>query len=93
MTYQVKTSRRAERDARSAYHYIADQAPEAAQRWYRGLRQAIDSLAVFPLRCSVAPEDPHFPEEIRHLLYGRRRGTYRILFTIRENRRCPRHSP
>lgn len=84
MTYRVVTSRRAERDARSAYRYIADQAPNAARRWYQGLRQAIDSLATFPLRCPVAPEDPHFPEEIRHLLYGRRGGTYRILFTIRE---------
>lgn len=84
MTYRVVTSQRAEADARRAYLYLADQAPEAARRWYRGLRQAIESLATFPLRCAVAPEDPYFPEEIRHLLYGERRGTYRILFTVRE---------
>lgn len=83
MTYRVVTSRRAERDARVAYRHIAEQAPEAALRWYRGLRHAIDSLAVFPARCAVAPEDTHFTEEIRHLLYGRRRGVYRILFTLR----------
>jgi plasmid stabilization system protein ParE len=45
VTYRVVTTRRAERDARNAYRHIAEQAPEAAQRWYRGLREAIDSLA------------------------------------------------
>ncbi len=40
-----------------------------------------------PGRCPVAPESCKFAEEIRELVYGKRRHKhkYRILFTIREN--------
>ena len=56
----------------------------AAQRWYQQLREAIESLTNHPERCPLAPENEYFEEEIRHLLYGRRHGVYRILFTIQE---------
>jgi plasmid stabilization system protein ParE len=85
MTFRVATSRRAERDARRAYRWLAERAPEAAHRWYRGLREAISSLESFPQRCPLAPENAHFPEEIRHLCYGRRQSVYRILYTIRDD--------
>ena len=58
-------------------------APLAAVRWYNGLLKAIRSLAESPGRCSLAPEDERFPEEIRNLLYGKRTTAYRIIFTIR----------
>ena len=83
MTYRVITLPRAERDAREAYQWLAQQAPEAALRWYRGLREAIESLAAHPQRCPIAPENEYAEEEIRQLLYGRRRSIYRILFTIK----------
>jgi len=37
-----------------------------------------------PKRCPLAPENEYYPEEIRQLLYGRRQGRYRILFTIEQ---------
>ena len=37
----------------------------------------------FPRRCGVAPESKSVGREIRQLLYGRRGGVYRALFTIR----------
>jgi hypothetical protein len=40
-------------------------------------------LADNPERCSLAPEDESFPEEIRNLLYGKRKNIYRVIFTIR----------
>jgi predicted transcriptional regulator len=43
----------------------------------------IASLAVSPARCPLAPENAHFPYEVRHLLYGRRPHVYRILFTAK----------
>jgi len=46
---------------------------------------AIQSLATFPTRCSRAPENDAFEEEIRHLLNGKRGGVYRILFTIKDD--------
>ena len=35
-----------------------------------------------PSRCSLAFENDFFEQEIRQLLYGKERNTYRILFTI-----------
>jgi plasmid stabilization system protein ParE len=33
-----------------AYHWLGEQSPGAAARWYRGLRKAIDSLQTNPER-------------------------------------------
>jgi hypothetical protein len=37
-----------------------------------------------PKRCPLARENEYFSREIRQLLYGRGRNSYRILFTIVE---------
>ncbi|MFN6513748.1 MAG: type II toxin-antitoxin system RelE/ParE family toxin [Nostoc sp. CreGUA01] len=37
-----------------------------------------------PKRCPLAPENEYLSQEIRQLLYGRGRNSYRILFTILE---------
>jgi plasmid stabilization system protein ParE len=83
MTYAVVIQPRANAEAEEAYQWIAEQSPERAANWFNGLREAIDSLKTFPHRCSLARENDAFPEEVRHLLYGRRRGIYRIVFIIR----------
>jgi toxin ParE1/3/4 len=49
---------------------------------FRGLRDAIASLADSPRRCPLAPEIAVFPVEVRHLLYGRKPHVYRVLFTL-----------
>jgi plasmid stabilization system protein ParE len=38
-----------------------------------------------PKRCPLAREDRYFSQEIRQLIYGKGRNSYRILFTIIEN--------
>lgn len=38
-----------------------------------------------PKRCALARENKHFSQEIRQLLYGKGRNTYRIIFTVIEN--------
>lgn len=35
-----------------------------------------------PSRCSLARENDYFRQEIRQVLYGRGRNSYRIIFTI-----------
>lgn len=42
----------------------------------------LESLAHFPERCPLAHENQLVDPEIRELLFGRRQGTYRDLFTI-----------
>lgn len=37
-----------------------------------------------PKRCPLARENEYFSQEIRQLLYGKGRNSYRILFTILE---------
>jgi plasmid stabilization system protein ParE len=85
MAYKVEVSRTADAEADQAYEWIAKSAPVAARRWYQGLLQAIRSLANNPARCPLAPEDEYFPEEIRNLLYGKRKSIFRVLFTIRRD--------
>jgi plasmid stabilization system protein ParE len=50
----------------------------AAERWFRGLVQAIYSLEELPERCPIIPEYEEFPLEIRHLIYF----SHRIVFGI-----------
>jgi len=83
MAYRFDLTHRALRDAMEVYEWIARNSPAHAARWYRGLFQRIRTLAESPRRCPVAPENEAFDEEVRQLLYGRRRGVYRILFVIR----------
>ena len=81
-TYRVIIQPNAEAELEAAYLYRQARAPQAAARWFAGLVEAINSLERFPARCPLAPENGHFPEEIRQLLYGARRDVFRILFTI-----------
>jgi plasmid stabilization system protein ParE len=71
-------------DLESAYLWVRESAPEAAERWFNGLVDALETLRQFPERCGLAPENDYFDQEIRQLLHGRRSGVYRILFTIFE---------
>ena len=69
-----------------AFLWLAERSPDAATRWYEGLEKAVTSLSKYPKRNPIAEEESEiFGLEIRQKLYGRRRGTYRILFTVEGN--------
>jgi len=65
---------------RTMFRFIRDfrKEPEAAERWFRGLVQAIYSLEELPERCPLIPERREFPFEIRHLVYYSLRIVFRI---------------
>lgn len=69
-------------DLDEAYQWIREQAPEAAVRWFNGFVEALNTLTTFPDRCGRAPENDAVEAEVSQLLYGRRSGVYRALFTI-----------
>ena len=48
----------------------------------RGVRAKIDTLRANPGRYLVDPDSDAYGQEVRVLLFGKRRGVYRILFTI-----------
>src|SRR6266487_941611 len=86
MAYRIEFTRRALRDIDEAYDWIVRASTRRAGRWYVGLLNRIETLREHPRRCTLAPENETFEEEIRQLLYGRRGGVYRVLFTVEEDR-------
>lgn len=93
MTYRFEISERARADADEVYAWIAQHSPEQAERWYQGLFEQIEVLTSHPLRCPLAAENDKFPEEIREMLYGKRRNKYRIFFDPRRHGGRPLRPP
>jgi len=83
MTYRVRLTSQAEADVERIYRWIISEAPLQGVGWFNGLVEAIGTLCHNPERCALAPESPLFEEPIRQLVYGKRSGRYRILFTVR----------
>jgi plasmid stabilization system protein ParE len=80
MAYLVKITSRAGRDLANIYQKIDAQQSDAAFKWYVGLKNAILSLEEQPRRCSMARKR----DGLRHLLYGRKPHTYRVIFRVME---------
>lgn len=76
--YRVRLARRAENDIRGHHDYIALHRPRTAAKWYREIKNKIQSLRSFPFRCEIAPEAEETEVDFRHLLFG----NYRIIFRV-----------
>ena len=83
MSYHVVVTAKARADAAQAFRWIADQSPDAAARWYVGFERAIAKLTLMPERHPIAEdESEQLGITLRQMLYGRRRGVYRLFFSI-----------
>jgi plasmid stabilization system protein ParE len=82
MPYTVRFTRRALADIDAAVAYRTQQSASAAARWRVGLLARVAELEQSPDRCPLADEAADLGLEPRQLLYGRRRNTHRLLFTI-----------
>jgi len=83
VTYHVIVTPTADDEAMEAFRWYAERSATAAGRWYAGLSRSIASLAARPERFPVSGEDSEFLGcEVRMLLQGRRRGVFRILYTV-----------
>ena len=83
MGFRVKQAEQADYDLDVILEWLlAQEAGDAGLRWFRKLKESIDSLAEMPKRCMLAPENAEFPFEVRQLLYGHKPHQYRVLFTI-----------
>ena len=80
--YHVIIQPEAEQGIKEAYYWVSNYSSRQARNWLEGIYKAIISLEQMPLRCSLAFENNYFAEEIRQLLYGKGKNTYRILFTV-----------
>jgi plasmid stabilization system protein ParE len=85
MNYRIEISSIAETEADSAFLRLSQISSSVqASQWYAGLLEAIGSLSQMPKRCPLARENDYFSQELRQLLYGRGRNSYRVIFTILE---------
>ncbi len=83
MKYHVHITAKALRDVESVLRWFQDQhASATAGRWHSQLMTRIDTLERQPARCRLAAEADELGIELRELLFGKRRGVYRILFII-----------
>jgi len=83
MKYRLEISSVAEAEVDSIFLRLSQvTSAMKASKWYAGLLEAIESLLQMPKRCPLARENEYFSQEIRQLIYGRGRNSYRILFTI-----------
>jgi len=80
MAYLVRIASRAERDLELLYQQVSAADSLAARRWYEGLKRKVLSLSLHPNRSSVTPEN----NKLRHLLYGRKPHTYRVIYRVDE---------
>ena len=82
MAFQVEITPIAEAQIDRAYCWYRERNPELADRWFRGLMNAIATLQEKPQRCALAVEHEIFPEEVRQLLYGKAKNVYQVLSPI-----------
>jgi plasmid stabilization system protein ParE len=80
--YVIEYTSMAEREVIESYLWIRERAPRAAEKWREELIGKVESLAANPLRHPVAPESGKFMQEIRLMLFRKRRSQFRIYYTI-----------
>lgn len=78
MEHSVIIQPRARRDIEN----VVRSARGGATRWVARLTVAIASLKSLPERYPLAAEADDIGTELRELLFGKRNGTYRILYRI-----------
>ncbi len=87
MRYDVLITRMAQAHLDAAFQWIAQDSPKSAQRWLDLMFLAIDDLSQHPKRCATAPESVYMDIPLHHLLVGKNRSQYRIVFRIHEKRK------
>jgi plasmid stabilization system protein ParE len=84
MSYRVQLSAQAEDDIVRIFDWLSARSPDGAARWYGSFLGATEQLEHHPHSYPLAAEAEGFAEELRHVLFGTRRGrTYRALFDVR----------
>ena len=80
-TYEVQITQEAMHDLELIYDYIADKlfAPQAAEKIYNRLAEAILSLECFPERCAVLESRNEYFKSIRRMVVGK----YSVFYVIK----------
>lgn len=86
MAYRLRYTKTAADELNAATSWIAERAPDTAQRWFDGFVDLLATLCDQAEVHGVAPEDEHVEVEIRQIIYRTSsRRANRALYTIRGN--------
>src|SRR5580704_7544084 len=83
MRYHVEITAKALREIDEALEWYAVRSLRTAVQWYVNLMDAVRDLGDDPERFGLALENEWYPGVLRQMLYGKKRGTYRVLFEVR----------
>jgi len=86
MSHRVEYTLHAQGELEDSYLWIKARAPLAAEKWREELVAKIEALGANPHRHPLAPESERFDWEIRLMLFRKRRGQFRIYYTIEKRR-------
>lgn len=86
MQFQVIITPSAKADIFEINTWLLENYPDSAESWLWGISQAVTSLSKFLERCPVSPESEAFDVVVRQLIYGKKPKTYRILFSIQDEK-------
>ena len=76
--FRVSITRVAENDIEEAWSFIAQDSPEAADKFIGRLEEQIETLEIFPNRCPLIPENEILGTRYRHMVYGDYRTVFRV---------------
>ena len=83
MTSKLVITDRARDDiTRNAAWWAERYSLEQVLTWYDSVYEQLDKLTTFPESHALARENDAFPYELREMLVGGKRRTYRAIFTI-----------
>lgn len=86
MQYQVIITPSAKADILEINAWHLENNSSLAEKWLWEISQAILSLSKFPERCLISAESEAFDVSVRQLFYGKKPHTYRILFSIQDEK-------
>lgn len=86
MQFQVIITPSAKADIFEINTWNLENYPNTAESWLWGISQAVTSLSKFPERCPISSESEAFDVVVRQLIYGKTPKTYRILFSIQNEK-------
>ncbi len=86
MQFKVIITPSAKADVFEINAWLLENFTDVAESWIWGLSQTIISLSKFPKRCPISSESEAFDVEVRQIIYGKKPHTYRILFSIQNEK-------
>ena len=86
MQFQVIITPSAKADIFEINTWFLGNYPDLAEKWLWGISEAVTSLSKFPERCPVSAESEAFDVVVRQLIHGKKPHTYRILFSIQDEK-------